>query len=61
MVDSSVTWHSLRYSCANKDGCDREFLLDHIQWFVGGNSKQFFTEIGFILSGTGVRPGNSLR
>ncbi|CAF0804444.1 unnamed protein product [Adineta steineri] len=32
--DDTTTIHVLTSACSNSDGCDKQFILDHVDWFI---------------------------
>ncbi|CAF0758743.1 unnamed protein product [Adineta steineri] len=46
--DDTTTIHVLTAACSNSDGCDKQFILNHVDWFIRLKYDDFF-KISFQL------------
>ncbi|CAF1503454.1 unnamed protein product [Adineta ricciae] len=46
--DDTMTGHVLTSACSNSDSCDKQFILDHVDWLVQIKFDKFFS-ISFQL------------
>ncbi|CAF0713265.1 unnamed protein product [Adineta steineri] len=46
--DDTTTIHVLTAACSNSDGCDKQFILNHVDWFIRMKYDDFF-KISFQL------------
>ncbi|CAF4228426.1 unnamed protein product, partial [Adineta steineri] len=46
--DNTMTAHILISACSNSDGCDKQFILDHVEWLVRMKYDDF-SKISFQL------------
>ncbi|CAF1195779.1 unnamed protein product [Adineta ricciae] len=40
--DDTVAAHALTSACSNSDGCDKRFILDHVDWLIRIKFDEFF-------------------
>ncbi|CAF1388919.1 unnamed protein product [Adineta steineri] len=53
--DDTTTIHVLTSACSNSDGCDKQFILDHVDWFI----RMKFCGVGWTHKETDIVQGCS--
>ena len=59
MDDIAAAQHKLSHVCSNRDGCDRNFVLDSIEWFAKKKHDEFYVKIKPLIFTNGIPPGFS--
>jgi hypothetical protein len=44
------------YACS-EDGCEKMFIMDHIQWLLRANYTEFQTNVISLITDDGIEPG----
>ncbi len=55
-TEDFAVFNLLEYACSH-DGCEKEFIGDHINWLVAATYTEFKEKVGSILLGNGNRIG----
>jgi hypothetical protein len=50
-------FHGLQYACSSSDGCEKQFVLDHIEWLFNMKFTDFLSNSAPLLLGSGIPPG----
>jgi hypothetical protein len=56
-ITSTSLFTTLEYACSGPDNCERQFVLDHIGWFVRENDLKLQITTAWLLQVAANNPG----